>query len=282
MKSFLIRTGSGILLVTLVLASIFVKGEWGNVVNIFNVFLLFACLSMFEYRVLMEKQGNSLSIYFFIVAMVVYFLLSYTPFWSAAPLSTVILILIALFFLFFVVELFRKEEKPFQNIAYSLMGIAWIIIPFSLINLFPTLTPHPIQGKYLLLALFIFVWLYDTMAYCVGSLLGRHRLMRSVSPKKTWEGTIGAAIVTIGFSFLAPKLFTVIFLSTLQWVGFAVIVVVMGTLGDLVESLFKRQVDVKDSGTILPGHGGILDRFDSVLLIVPFILLYLHIIYKVV
>ncbi|MDR0367857.1 MAG: phosphatidate cytidylyltransferase [Bacteroidales bacterium] len=282
MRLFLIRTGTGILLVTLVLASIFVSGEWGNVVNIFNVFLLFACLSMFEYRMLLEKLGNNLSIYFFVVAMVVYFLVSHTSFWNTAELSTVILVLISSFILFFAVELFRKEEKPFQNIAYSLMGIAWIIIPFSLINLFPTLTPNSNQGKFLLLALFVFVWLYDTMAYCIGSLLGRHQLMKHVSPKKSWEGTIGSAILTVGLAFLAPKLFTMITLSTLQWVGFAVIVVVMGTLGDLVESLFKRQVDVKDSGTILPGHGGILDRFDSILLIVPVILLYLHFLYKVV
>jgi phosphatidate cytidylyltransferase len=273
MKSLLIRTGTGILFITLVIASILVTGKLGQIINLFNVFLLFSCLAIYEYRSLIRQQGNNLSVFFFIVALAIYFLLSYIPLWNAVSLPIIMLIIVALFFLFFMMELFRKQENPFQNIAYSLLGIIWIIIPFSLINQFPYMLN---EGKYALLALFIFVWLYDTLAYCVGTLFGKHRLMERVSPKKSWEGTIGSAVLTIGLAFFAPKLFTMLPFSALEWMGFAAIVVVIGTLGDLVESLFKRQIGVKDSGNILPGHGGILDRFDSVLLIVPFILLYLH------
>lgn len=273
MKSLLIRTGTGILFITLVIASILVTGKLGKVINLFNVFLLFSCIAIYEYRTLLKQQGNHLSVFFFIVALVIYLLLSYSSLWSTVSFPTIMLIIIALFSLFFIVELFRKQENPFHNIAYSILGVIWIIIPFSLINQFPTIIP---EGKYALLALFIFAWLYDTLAYCVGTLFGKHRLIERVSPKKSWEGTIGSAVLTIGLAFFAPKLFTMLPFSTIEWMGFAAIVVIIGTLGDLVESLFKRQIGVKDSGNILPGHGGILDRFDSVLLIVPFILLYLH------
>ena len=272
MKSFLIRTGTGILFVSLVVASILVTGAWGKIINLFNIFLLFSCIAIYEYRSLINQQGNNLTVFFFVVALSVYFLLSYTPIGNVSfPL--IILIIITLFFLFFIVELFRKQDDPFTNIAYNILGIIWIIIPFSLINQFPTFIS---EGKYVLLALFIFIWLYDSLAYCVGSLFGKHRMIEHVSPKKSWEGTIGAAILTIGLASFAPKIFVMLPYSAIEWIGFAAIVVVMGTLGDLVESLFKRQLGVKDSGTILPGHGGILDRFDSILLIVPFILLYLH------
>lgn len=273
MKSLLIRTGTGILFISLVITSIFVTGKLGQIINLFNVFLLFSCIAIYEYRSLIRQQGNNLSVFFFIIALAIYFLLSYIPLWNAVSLQIIMLIVVALFFLFFMMELFRKQENPFQNIAYSLLGVIWIILPFSLINQFPYMVN---EGKYTLLALFVFVWLYDTLAYFVGTLFGKHRLIERVSPKKSWEGTIGSAVLTVGLAFFAPKLFTMLPFSALEWMGFAAIVVVIGTLGDLVESLFKRQIGVKDSGNILPGHGGILDRFDSVLLIVPFILLYLH------
>jgi phosphatidate cytidylyltransferase len=182
------------------------------------------------------------------------------------------LLILAVFFLLFVIELFRKQENPFTNIAYSVVGIIWIVIPFSLINCMPLMLS---EGKYFLLSLFIFVWLYDTLAYCIGSLIGRHRLMERISPKKSWEGAIGSAILTIAIAFFMPEIFTMLSLSSIQWIFLALIVVFVATIGDLVESLFKRQLLVKDSGFILPGHGGILDRFDSILFVVPFVSLYL-------
>ena len=273
MKSFLIRTATGALFVALVVASILLSGNAANVINLFNVFLLFTCLAIYEYRSLVSIKGNNLSIFFYIAALGIYFILAYVPLWNVVASSLLLLLMLGIIFVIPIVELFRKQENPFSNIAYSILGIVWVVVPLALINRIPSLIP---DGKYILLALFIFVWLYDSLAYCVGSLLGKHRLMVRVSPKKSWEGTIGSTLLVLILAFFAPKLFTMLPLSTIDWMLFALIVVVIGTLGDLIESLFKRQLEVKDSGSILPGHGGILDRFDSILLIVPFILIYLH------
>jgi phosphatidate cytidylyltransferase len=183
-----------------------------------------------------------------------------------------LLLILTIFLLLFVIEMFRKQENPFTNIACSVAGIIWIVIPFSLINDIPSILS---DGKYFLLSLFIFVWVYDTLAYCIGSLTGKHRLMERISPKKSWEGAIGAAILTIVLSFFMHKIFAGLPLSVSQWMILSFIVTVFATAGDLVESLFKRQLQVKDSGFILPGHGGVLDRFDSILFVIPFASLYL-------
>ena len=124
------------------------------------------------------------------------------------------------------------------------------------------------------LSIFIFLWLSDTGAYCIGSLIGKHRLFERISPKKSWEGSIGGGIVAIGSSFILAHYFP--FMSMWQWAGLALVVVVFGTWGDLTESLLKRQLHVKDSGTILPGHGGMLDRFDSSLMAIPAAVVYLY------
>ena len=111
-------------------------------------------------------------------------------------------------------------------------------------------------------------------AYCVGSLIGKHRLFERISPKKSWEGSIGGGVVAIGASFILAHYFTI--MSMWEWAGLALVVVIFGTWGDLTESLLKRQLHVKDSGTILPGHGGMLDRFDSALMAIPAAVFYLY------
>ena len=274
MKSLLIRTGTGLLFIAVVITAVLLSDVQFNVVYnlLFNVFLLFTCLALYEYRSLLRQQNINLSVFFYIISVLVYVMTSYTPLWQAETAKIVLFILFGLFFLLFVVELFRKQENPFTHIAYSVLGIVWIVLPFALINHIPSMFDN---GKYLLLMIFIFVWAYDTFAYCVGSLLGKHKLIPRISPKKSWEGTIGAALFTIGLAFFIPQLFPVFTLTAVQWVFFALIIVVFATIGDLVESLFKRQLSVKDSGSILPGHGGVLDRFDSILFVIPFILLYL-------
>jgi phosphatidate cytidylyltransferase len=191
-------------------------------------------------------------------------------FWLASmPLMLVLL------FLLFIVELFRKQESPFTNIAYSILGIMWIVLPFTLVNHFHLILS---EWRFLLLSVFIIIWLYDTLAYCVGMLIGKHRLFERISPKKSWEGAIGSTILTLILVYFANLLFPMLPLTSFQWVGLALIIIVFGTLGDLIESMFKRQLSAKDSGTILPGHGGVLDRFDSILLAIPFVWFYLMII----
>ena len=127
------------------------------------------------------------------------------------------------------------------------------------------------------LAVFLFLWSSDTGAYCVGSLLGRkipYKLFPSISPKKSWEGSIGGATFCIAASFALAHFFPI--MSTAAWVGMALIVVLFGTWGDLTESLMKRHLGIKDSGNILPGHGGVLDRFDSTIMAVPAAVVYLY------
>lgn len=120
------------------------------------------------------------------------------------------------------------------------------------------------------------MWASDTGAYCVGSLIGKHPLFKRISPNKSWEGSVGGAVLAIGISMIFAHYDTSLY-STLQWAGMALVVVVFGTWGDLVESLMKRQLGIKDSGNILPGHGGMLDRFDSSLIAIPAVALYLAI-----
>lgn len=178
-------------------------------------------------------------------------------------------------------ELYLQHEKPLNNWGYALMSQLYIALPFASLALllffddtaYDILSILP-SGALLILSIFIFLWCSDTGAYCCGSLFGRHKLFPSVSPGKTWEGSIGGGVLTVLVSLLMAHFFAI--LTPLQWAGFALVVVVFGTWGDLVESLFKRRLGIKDSGNILPGHGGMLDRFDSSLLAIPAAIIYLY------
>lgn len=175
-------------------------------------------------------------------------------------------------------ELYLKKENPILNWAYSMFSQLYIGLPFAMLNIlafnydptYSSVSYNPI----LPLSIFIFLWLNDTGAYCIGSLIGKHRLFERISPKKSWEGSIGGGVVAIGVSFVLAHYFP--FLSMWEWAGLALVVVVFGTWGDLTESLLKRQLHVKDSGTILPGHGGMLDRFDSALMAIPAAVAYIY------
>ena len=164
-----------------------------------------------------------------------------------------------------ITELYLKHKNPLGNWAFSMMSQLYVALPFALLNVLAfhndpaasSVSYNPI----LPLSIFVFIWLSDTGAYCVGSLIGKHRLFERISPKKSWEGSIGGAVFSIA--------------SSGQWAGLAVVVVIFGTWGDLTESLMKRQLGIKDSGNILPGHGGMLDRFDSALMAIPAAVCYL-------
>lgn len=180
------------------------------------------------------------------------------------------------FILLFAIELFRKEDgsSRLQLMALHILPVFWIAIPVMLMGMVFE------DCAVILLALFIIIWLDDTLAYCAGSLFGRHKLCERISPKKTWEGFIIALVLTVAasvsFGYIGYFVDNIHW-SPLQWAGFALVVVLFGTLGDLVESMIKRACGVKDSGNILPGHGGILDRFDSVLMAVPAGALYAYV-----
>ena len=171
-----------------------------------------------------------------------------------------------------IVQLYRPRQNAVHSLERSFFALGYVALPMSMLNGIVSIT-----APRLLLGMFIFIWLYDTGAYCVGMLLGRHRLFERISPKKSWEGVVGGVAACIAGAYVTHYWFNEFFqvpdLTT--WVGLSVVVAVFATFGDLVESLIKRTVGVKDSGNILPGHGGILDRIDSLLLVAPAVLIYL-------
>lgn len=174
-----------------------------------------------------------------------------------------------------IVQLYRPQQNAVHSLERSFFALGYVALPLSLLNCITSIT-----APRLLLGVFLFIWLYDSGAYCVGMLLGRHRLFERISPKKSWEGVIGGIAASIAGAYVTYYQFDEIFrvpeLTT--WVGLSVVVAVAATFGDLVESLIKRTVGVKDSGNIMPGHGGILDRIDSLLLVAPAVLIYLMLI----
>ena len=183
---------------------------------------------------------------------------------------------IALIIYLLISELYLKKADPIGSWACAMLSQVYIAFPFALLNV---LAYHHAPGgmvtynPLLPLSIFIFLWLNDSGAYCVGVLMGRHRLFPRVSPKKSWEGSIGGGLIALLASLVLAHHFH--FLSLGQWLGLALVVVVFGSWGDLVESLLKRQLGLKDSGHVLPGHGGWLDRMDSMLLAVPAAVIYL-------
>lgn len=171
-----------------------------------------------------------------------------------------------------IVQLYRPRQNALHSLERSFFSLGYVALPLALLNVIMSIT-----APRLLLGVFVFIWLYDTGAYCFGMLFGRHRLFERISPKKSWEGVIGGIILCVAGAYVSYYWFDELFQvpDLTAWVGLSVVVAVFSTFGDLVESLIKRTVGVKDSGNIMPGHGGILDRIDSLLLVAPAVLVYL-------
>ena len=179
----------------------------------------------------------------------------------------------------FISELYKQQKNPINNWAYAMMSQIYIGLSFALLNILAyhssAATSVSQYNPILPLSIFIFTWINDTGAYCTGMLFGKHRLFERISPKKSWEGSIGGAVFAVIGAIVLSQFF--FFLNIYEWIGLALVIVVFGTWGDLVESLFKRTLGIKDSGNILPGHGGMLDRFDSTLMAIPASVVYLYI-----
>ncbi len=272
MNNFSKRTITGFSFIGIVIASVVI-----HPLVFAGLFLIVALLSLREFfNLVTTDQIKPLLIptYFSVIFI-------YVSFWGWKYLfpehPKYLSLNIIVLFLPFIIQLYRKSEKPFHNIAYTLLGVFYIVFPFILLGSFYFII-YPTEGiSYgVLFGFFGIIWISDTGAYLVGSLIGKHRLFKRISPKKSWEGSIGGGIFAIGGAVLSWYLFGA--LLVWQWVILAIIILIVGTLGDLVESLLKRSLGVKDSGSILPGHGGLLDRFDNVFLSAPFVFVYLMII----
>ncbi|MCH2042588.1 MAG: phosphatidate cytidylyltransferase [Saprospiraceae bacterium] len=190
---------------------------------------------------------------------------------SVSPTSLVIYgvpITLFLFSSLFLFELFGKSAQPFPNIGFSFLGMFYIGLPLSLVIGLSTSIP---QGNFLVLSILFMIWAGDTGAYMLGSQIGKNKMFPRISPGKTWEGTMGGVASAIIVAVLCSLVFKDIPLQLWQWMILGAICAVFGILGDLVESMLKRSLGIKDSGNILPGHGGFLDRFDSFIFVIPFI-----------
>ena len=274
MKELLTRATTGAIFVAVLIGAI----VW-NKYSVAGLFFVISILGLLEFFKLMEKGGfkpkKSISsvVAGLIYGIIVYFSFGYGNF-------SYLLFIFPLLVLLVVIELFRKSETPVSNFAFSVMGVMYVVIPFSILNFFAYGSPYDevleINDRYdyiFLLGFFVIQWASDTGAYLTGSAFGKTKLFERISPNKTWEGVIGGLILAILTGYLI-SFFTNS--SHIHWMNIALLIVVFGTLGDLTESQIKRSCGVKDSGNILPGHGGILDRFDGVLFSAPFVLAYLH------
>lgn len=186
--------------------------------------------------------------------------------------------IIPLIFTIFIIELYRNRPQPIPNIAFTILGIIYIAVPITLLHDLAYYKDYSFGREYnydILIGYFFVLWANDTGAYLIGRKWGKHKLFPRISPKKTWEGSIGGVVLGLAVGYLNSIIFPEFNLAV--WLGIAAIVVVFGSLGDLVESLFKRSLDIKDSGKLLPGHGGVLDRFDGIFISAPMVYTFLRV-----
>ena len=288
MKNFITRTIFGILFVIIMVGGIIWRPD-----SFILLFAIITGLALWEYTGLVNDiKGVQVNRFISTVAGV-YFFFAVAAWCTGIAEGFIAFVPYILTMLYLIIsELFLKQKNPINNWAYTMLGQMYITLPFSLINLLAfsvTSETNPAYNWLLPLSIFIFLWANDTGAYCIGSLLGRHKLFPRVSPGKSWEGSIGGAVLVMIVAYAIgyinnmtlydaenqPTLFSAT-QSIAEWMGLGLVVVVFGTLGDLVESLFKRTLGIKDSGNILPGHGGMLDRFDSSLMAIPAAVIYLY------
>ena len=274
MSNFWARTITGLSMVFLLLFSL-----WFNKFLFAGFFLVITILGLIEfYSLFITENYKPQRLYGVITGTLLYLSMSLIScfewqidhlLWYFVPFYLAIL----LFFISFIIEIYRKQPQPMVNIAITVVGVFYVAFPLATLNILNSSeSVHFIGFPAFLLGYFILTWFFDTGAYLYGKQFGNHKFFERISPKKTWEGTIAGAVVTLltalGLCFLTGEI------PLTDWLVLAVIVLIFGSYGDLVESLFKRSLGIKDSGTILPGHGGILDRFDTMLISAPFVFLY--------
>ena len=278
MNNFIVRTITGILFVAVVVCS-FLRPQ-----AMVLLFALITGLTIWEFTGLVNDREKVTVNRLISTVAGVYFFFAVAGFSSdLTPSAVFIPYLVSIIYLM-VAELYLKNEDPIHDWAYTMMAQLYIALPFSLLNTLAFhLTPQGLvtYDAVLPLSVFVFLWMNDTGAYLCGSLLGKHKLFPRISPGKSWEGSLGGGILVIAIAVLVWYLteqyqLNQLGLSALEWAGLGLTVVIFGTWGDLVESLFKRTLGIKDSGNILPGHGGMLDRFDSSLLAIPAAVVYLY------
>lgn len=263
-KNWLTRSLTGIIYIAVIVAGILLGGYYFLAMS-----LLLGIPAVVEYKRITMKgiHGSSLNTLLDIVASAFVITAGTAPGNTAQWLSLALVVMIVRM----VSILYSHSEDPIRSIMSSLSVLLYIALPLALMGAIVEM-----KGAHLLLLMFVLIWLNDTGAFVVGSLCGRHRLFERISPKKSWEGFFGGMAFAIGAAIAAGVCMPAYFSFTIpQATGLGIIVTIAATYGDLVESCLKRNAGVKDSGNILPGHGGMLDRIDSLLLVSPCTFLYL-------
>jgi len=264
-NEFLKRSISAVVYVLLVVASLFISPA-----TFVIVFAFFMSMCIYEFHKITNQQPEvNVPRWLSMGISLLLFLISFFYFSRRAflPIFSYYIILI---FWMFIRELFLRNSNPVHNWAYFLLGQVWIALPFSLLNFIVYFNNYQ---PLLILSIFILVWMNDTGAYLIGITLGKHKMIPRVSPHKSWEGFAGGILVTLLTGYLLSLWLYQLDLP--QWLFMSLIVSIFATFGDLLESLWKRTFQIKDSGNAIPGHGGFLDRFDSLLMVVPAVLIYL-------
>ena len=234
------------------------------------LFLVVGALAQLEFYKLVGSISDNLPLTFYgtfcgiVMHVLTFFIekgdLAYQYYYILSPLLTLI----------FFIKLYKsKDEKPFKNIAYTFLGIIYVALPFTLLTVLAYIKNDTYDPNIVLGCLFL-LWASDSGAYFAGTKFGKTKLFERVSPKKSWEGSIGGMITAMVVATVIARYYTNY--SAFQWYAIGIIIVIAGTYGDLVESLFKRSINIKDSADTIPGHGGFLDRFDGLLLSIPFII----------
>lgn len=276
MKNFAVRTASGIVLSIVMLGAIW----WSH----WSFGLFFALLmmgGMLEFYNLAGKRGVAPQQLIGLVAGLMLFVLNFVMITTEVDvlhagfvrslygygMAFALLLLPLMFFC----ELWRKKENPAANIGVTLMAIFYVALPFSLMCYFPIIATGT-WNPFVMFGYIFIVWANDVFAYLVGMTIGRHRMFERISPKKSWEGFFGGVAGAVIMGVVVAHLLGA---NLCAWGVLALIISITSVLGDLVESMFKRAADVKDSGALIPGHGGVLDRFDAMLLSAPFVFVYM-------
>ena len=278
LKNFIVRTLSGAVMLAVVLGAI-LASEWSFIA----LMAVITLGGIWEFYNFAQKAGyqpmkllglfGGMMIFTIAISLFVLFATkdSTNDSLFAIIFGMAIITLLLLVPLMFICELYRKSPTPIANIGSTLMGMLYVAFPLSLLILIPALLGNGVWNPWIVIFYIFIIWANDVFAYLFGITLGRHRLFERISPKKSWEGFFGGLLGAMAMGYVASL---VLEADAMTWIGLALVAAIAGVFGDLVESLFKRSVDLKDSGNFIPGHGGWLDRFDALIFSAPFAFVY--------
>lgn len=275
MKNLIIRTASGAVMLVVLLGAI-LASKW----SFMALMAVIAVGGMWEFYRFSEKAGYQpmkwLGIFVGITIFAANFAVSLFFDTEVDGVGAIILmvtlpILVLAMPLMAICELYRKSATPIANIATSILGVLYVALPMSLLLIIPLLLGNGVWNPWIIIFYVFIIWANDVFAYLFGITLGKHRLFERISPKKSWEGFFGGLLGAMAMGYVAS---IVVEANAIVWIGLALVAAISGVFGDLIESMFKRSIDIKDSGNIIPGHGGWLDRFDALIVSAPFVFIY--------